>query len=390
MRDSVEGLPTTFACKAPWPLQRWRVCNPATLLRIQRNTRYIEIQSCFRPLTLTTPRLRVSASAHGAPDAVLEDGKEDGLRVVGHAGGEEAGGGQREGEQAHREGGPGQQHLGDVSADANAVVRCSAAPVALCRQLYPAQRQVVEVQVITFRSHVCFSGSDYSAAGAAALTCGGRREHQATQALQDRPHGLDDGGGCGNTPEDHDQDQEQDAPRHQHPQPRPPGPSGGGPVFNFAIAHDGILELNMFRPRGALGALGLREGPHPGHCPLDSARYAMAVLRGDVDQLSLPSDSEMTVIRVSKQRRLCAQGPQGEPGPGGPQHSPSLVNLTDGDEHCLQPLTSWGPGSVELGDVLREDGALRPCMPRRSRSLSADKEDAVVSALREAVAPPDA
>ncbi|XP_052132480.1 uncharacterized protein LOC113214312 [Frankliniella occidentalis] len=66
---------------------------------------------------------------------------------------------------------------------------------------------------------------------------------------------------------------------------------------------------------------------------------AMAVLRGDVDQLSLPSDSEMTVIRVCKQRRLCSQGPQGEP--GDPPHSPSLVNLAEGDENCLEPLTSW-------------------------------------------------
>lgn len=89
----------------------------------------------------------------------------------------------------------------------------------------------------------------------------------------------------------------------------------------------------------------------------------MAALRCDVDLVSWPSDSEMTVLRVSKQRRLlrglrvtavgrqgdgeCPGDPVGDPR-GDVAHSPSLVNLAameeaDGDDvsDCLEPLSSW-------------------------------------------------
>ena len=77
----------------------------------------------------------------------------------------------------------------------------------------------------------------------------------------------------------------------------------------------------------------------------------MAALRCDVDLVSWPSDSEVTVVRVSKQRRLLRGGvglrglgegerPVGDP--RGDTHSPSLVNLAAMEEtDCLEPLTSW-------------------------------------------------
>ncbi|KAK3930168.1 Plasminogen [Frankliniella fusca] len=50
--------------QAPWPLQRWRVCNPATLLRIQRNTRYISTRdrTPVYPRGYSIPRVTVPST----------------------------------------------------------------------------------------------------------------------------------------------------------------------------------------------------------------------------------------------------------------------------------------------------------------------------------------
>lgn len=91
------------------------------------------------------------------------------------------------------------------------------------------------------------------------------------------------------------------------------------------------------------------------------APAAPAALRPDVDLVSWPSDSDMTVVRVSRQRRqlvssagaavrrlddgeVCVR----EPGDGLQDPSLSLVNLAtlqqpDGDQSSvrLEPLSSW-------------------------------------------------
>ena len=62
----------------------------------------------------------------------------------------------------------------------------------------------------------------------------------------------------------------------------------------------------------------------------------MAALRTDLDSVSWPSDSEMTVLR-------CKQRLPGRLGDGEHQSSPSLVNLAAAEEAGggLAPLTSW-------------------------------------------------